>query len=353
MPRLADDELTSLENYVRSGGGVAFFVGENADRTFYNDRLYHDQASLFPAPLKLPTQLLDRSDTPDVQVTQHPLFQVLAGRRNGFLPVLMVNYYYALQEDWQPPKDGTVQVIARLRNNQPLVIEKRFGKGRVVAQLTKLSSGDTPLGRWTNWSLNPAFPVLANELTSYLAAARQIDPLYQVGDDLTVTVDDGKYDPHIHFTLPTKPASTPDGTASAGGSPARNRVTASRPEVQIDATAAADRLTAKLEHVNTAGIYEVQLQPTTGPIEHRMFAVNVPTGEGDLALTPTPEIARQLAGIDYQMHDAKDMALNAQQLAGFQMGDALLVALIVMLLLEQLLAYLASYHIRPLRSTSR
>jgi hypothetical protein len=53
------------------------------------------------------------------------------------------------------------------------------------------------------------------------------------------------------------------------------------------------------------------------------------------------------------MHDAKDMALNAQQLAGFQMGDALLVALIVMLLLEQLLAYLASYHVRPLRSTSR
>jgi hypothetical protein len=60
-----------------------------------------------------------------------------------------------------------------------------------------------------------------------------------------------------------------------------------------------------------------------------------------------------LAGIDYQMHDAKDMALNAQQLAGFQMGDALLVALIAILLLEQLLAYLASYHVRPARSTTR
>ena len=64
-------------------------------------------------------------------------------------------------------------MIARLRNNEPLVVEKQFGKGRVVAQLTKLSSGDTPLGRWTNWSLNPAFPVLANELVSYLAATRQ------------------------------------------------------------------------------------------------------------------------------------------------------------------------------------
>src|SRR4029078_10788479 len=37
VPRLADDELTSLENYVRGGGGVAFFVGPETDRTFYNE----------------------------------------------------------------------------------------------------------------------------------------------------------------------------------------------------------------------------------------------------------------------------------------------------------------------------
>lgn len=363
VPRLAEDELKALENYVQRGGGVSFFVGEGTDRNFYNERLYHDQQGLFPAPLKLPTQLMDRGDTPDVQVTQHPIFQVLAGRRNGFLPVLMVNYFYALQEGWQPPKDGDVQVIARLRNSQPLTIEKRFGKGRVVAQLTKLSSGDTPLGKWGNWSLNPAFPVLANELTSYLAAARQIDPLYLVGDDLTITVEDGKYDPHFRFIIPAKsqtasaPSKSPPGeVASATGSstPKPSRTNAgARPEVQVDATSAAGHLTAKLEHVNTSGIYEAQLQATTGPVEHRMFAVNVPPGEGDLALTSKPDITRQLAGVDYQMHDAKDMALNAQQLAGFQMGDALLIALIAMLLLEQLLAYLASYHIQSPRSSAK
>jgi hypothetical protein len=126
-----------------------------------------------------------------------------------------------------------------------------------------------------------------------------------------------------------------------------------RAEVQVDAVAANNRLTGKLEHVTTSGIYDVQLQPTTGPVERRTFAVNVPAGEGDLALAPKTDITRQLAGVDYQMHDAKDMALNAQQLAGFQMSDALLFALIAILLLEQLLAYLASYHVRPLRSAAR
>lgn len=357
VPRLTEDELASLEKYVKSGGGVAFFVGADTDRSFYNDRLYHAGQGLFPAPLKLPTQLMDRTkDTPDLQVTSHPLFQVLAGRRNGFLPVIMVNYFYALQDDWVPPKDGTTQVIATLRNNQPLVIERKFGKGRVIAQLTKLSSGDTPLGKWSNWSLNPAFPVLANELTSYLAASRQIDPLHLVGDDLAISVEDGKYDSHFRFVLPNKttpPAHTDGAIASSTASSPQPRPAGAHPEIQVDATVAAGHLTGKLEHVTTSGIYEAQLQPTTGAAEHRMFAVNVPIGEGDLAITNNNDITRQLAGVDYQMHDAKDMALSAQQLAGFQMGDALLVALIVMLLVEQLLAYLASYHIAPAKSATR
>jgi hypothetical protein len=300
---------------------------------------------------------MDRGDTPDVQVAPHPVFQVLAGRRNDFLPLLMVNYYYSIQEDWQPPKDGSVQVIARLRNNQPLVVEKRFGKGRVIAQLTKLSSGETPLGKWSNWSLNPAFPVIANELTSYLAAARQVDPLYRIGDDLVVSVDDGKYDPHFRFVLPAKSNSTMPSSgepASAGGATgSRRRLPGGRPELFIDATASDNRLTAKLEHVAASGIYEVQLQPVNGAAERRMFAVNVAAGEGDLALTPNADVSRQLAGVEYEMHDAREMALNSQQLAGFQMSDALLAALIIMLLVEQLLAYMASYHIRPLRSANR
>src|SRR5262249_48169870 len=50
VPRLADDELSSLEAYLRNGGGVAFFNGADTDRSFYNDRLYHNGEGLFPVP---------------------------------------------------------------------------------------------------------------------------------------------------------------------------------------------------------------------------------------------------------------------------------------------------------------
>jgi hypothetical protein len=339
VPRLADDELAALESYVQTGGGVAFFVGPDTDRSFYNNRLWRNGEGLFPAPLKLPTQLLDRLDdqSPDLDVTNHQLFRALAGRRNGFLPLVLINYYYAVGDDW-PAAQGTGQVIARLRNNEPLVVEKRFGEGRVVAQLTKLSSADTPLGKWTNWSLNPVFPVLANELVSYLAAKRQEDPLHEVGDDLVVSVDQRKYETAVRFRIPGQPA-------SSGG-----RQWA---EVPVNATSSGDRMSARLEDVATSGIYQAELQPLEGNQKNRKIAVNVPNGEGDLAIVQRDELTRQLAGTNYVLHDAADMTLDAQQLAGFQMGDALLGAIVVFLLIEQVLAYMASFHGPSARGPSR
>lgn len=335
VPRLGDEELANLEKYVEEGGGLGIFVGTESDRRYYNDRLYHGGTGLFPVPLKLPTQLpSDGLDTsPDVVVTDHPLFHVLAGRRNSFLPLLMIDYYYAVDDGWSPPSDGSAQVIARLRNREPLVVEKRFGEGRVVAQLTKLSSADTPLGRWTNWSLNPVFPVLANELVNYLSAGRPQDELFDVGDDLTVAVAEGDYEPTFRFFLPAD---------SAGGS-------TTKAELPVEATPSDGMLTANLEHVAASGIYEVQLQTRDGGTERRAFAFNVPVGEGDLRITYPSELSRQLAGVEYQFHDAAEMAIDDQQLAGWQMSETLLVVLIVLLLGEQLLAYIFSYHIPPAR----
>jgi hypothetical protein len=246
---------------------------------------------------------------------------------------MLVDFYYALEETRSPPEDGSTNIIARLRNGEPLAVERSFGDGRVVVQLTKLSSGETPLGRWTNWSLNPAFPILANELVNYLAATRNVDPLYRVGDDLVVAVEEGKYDPSFRVLLP-------------GEGP-------TRPEILIEATPSGGRLTATLDDVPASGIYEVQLQTNQGGADRRDFAFNVPTGEGDLALVRRTDLDRQLAGVDYELHDASDMTMDEQHLAGFQMSDALLGVLIAVLLGEQVLAYLASYHVPPMRGSAR
>ena len=202
-----------------------------------------------------------------------------------------------------------------------------------MAQLTELSSGNTPLGRWTNWSLNPVFPVLANELVNYLSATRPHDEVHGIGESLMVSVPEAGYEPTFRFLLPT------DGPTKA--------------ELPIEATPADGLLTATLPDVAASGIYELQLQPKDGNPERRAYAFNVPVGEGDLQIVPRSDITQQLAGVNYQFHDASEMTLDEQQLAGLQMSDALLVVLIVLLLVEQLLAYFFSYHIQPSRGQQR
>jgi hypothetical protein len=284
---------------------------------------------LFPAPLRLPTQLLDRGDeaTSDVEVGEHPIFKVLSGRRNGLLPLLSVDYYYSLADDWQPSEDGSTRVIARLRNQAPLVIEKRFGDGRVISQLTKISTGNTPLGRWSNWSLNPAFPVLANEMLSHLAARSDSDQLYCIGDDMVVVAPEADFEPTIRIVLP-------------GEGP-------TRPTTDVNATSGGGNLTATLDDIATSGVYHAELTARAGGVERRDFAFNVVAeGEGDLEIKNRDALSGQLAGIEFQLHDAADMDVDDERLAGFQLGDTLFCLIIGLLITEQVLAYAASFHLR-------
>jgi hypothetical protein len=115
----------------------------------------------------------------------------------------------------------------------------------------------------------------------------------------------------------------------------------------LDATSAAGQLTATLPEVATGGVYHALLQSRAGGVERRDYAFNVVAeGEGDLELIGREELTSQFAGLMLELHDASDMVVDDERLAGYQMGEALLGALVALLLTEQALAYSASYHIR-------
>src|SRR5690606_11555622 len=113
---------------------------------------------------------------------------------------------------------------------------------------------------------------------------------YRVGDDLIVSVADGQYEPTFRFFLPGKGVQ--------------------RSELPIDATQSEGELSATLADVAGSGVYDVQLQPISGPIEQREYAFNVSAGEGDLAVVDSSVLAEQLAGLEYQLHDASEMTMS-------------------------------------------
>lgn len=322
--RLDSSAVTALEKYVSAGGGLAFFLGDRTELKFYNDVLYHDGKGLFPVPLAREEELLvDRLEpAPDVQVERHFIFRVFATEQNPYLHTVIVQRYFALPPGWQPPADSTTRVVARLRNGAPLVVEREFGKGRVVAFLT----GAAPV--WNNWARNPSFVVAMQDLQAYLARRPAETQSRTVGSPLELNLNPALYQPNpeVRFNYPEQ---------------------SGKPSVTVNATKSADgngMLTASLFETDVSGFYEARLTRADGTAETRRYAVNVDPAEGDLTALDGEKLASRLEGVKYRYQQAADFQSTAIELAGYDLGEALLYALILLLVGEQILAWSASYH---------
>jgi hypothetical protein len=324
VDRLESSAVAALEQYVAAGGGVAFFLGERCDVKFFNDVLYKNGKGLFPVPLRHQAELLlDRLEpAPDLQPDRHFIFRSFAGKLTSFLQTVAVRRYFAVPEGWRPPSSSTVRVAAHLRNGAPLIVERTFGKGHVVAFLT------TAAPTWNNWAGNPTFVVTMLELQAYLSQQSTDDRSRLVGSPLTLRMDAKTYgtkESEVRFTLPDD---------------------ASVPITQVTAIRAPDgTLAASLFNTDCSGFYEAQLTRVDGVLETRRFAVNVDPEEGDLAALDGEQLAQRLEGVKYRYDRASLFQLAASDLAGYNLGEIILYALVLLLIGEQILAWSASYHL--------
>lgn len=320
--RLEPAVVDSLEKYVASGGGLVAVLGQQSQAEWINRSLYCDGKGLFPAPLDKPEQLLANplEPIPDVEPSDHPVFRIFAGSGRSFLAAILVDRYFAVRAGWQPPPQTSVQVLAKLRNGDPLVLEHRFGRGRVVALLT------TTAPTWNNWARdNPSFVVTMLELVAHVAARDDQQP-HLVCQPVVLRLDPERYTGHVRYGLPHD---------------------AHRPEGAVQASPQADgMLAATLPLPDRPGFYSIDLEQQQGDWEARPRAVNVNPEEGRLALVSPEQLAGQLRGIDYQVADADHLVLIEHAPPGGSTGAMFVLLLLGVLLIEQLVAYSASYHPR-------
>jgi hypothetical protein len=79
-------------------------------------------------------------------------------------------------------------------------------------------------------------------------------------------------------------------------------------------------------------------------MESRRFVVDVDPEEGNLAIVEPADLQRALTGLRLTLERADDVHAASADLAGLQLSDSLLLALLALLLGEQALAYRNSYH---------
>jgi len=320
VPRLDATEIEPLENYARRGGGVVFFTGPATQPELVNQTLFRDGSGIFPAPLADAVDLLTdprNPDAPDVVAEDHPVVAILRGRRNPFLDAVRIDRYMAIQRSYQPPSDSGLRRLLSLRNQAPLAIEKPFGKGLAVVVLT------TAAPTWNSWARNnPSWVVVMLELEGQLARLRRRRENLLVGEPLALSLTPGVDRIDVEFLLP------PDGLLV-------------RQTAEITATGG---LQAQLTDTATPGGYTARWQTVAGEPLEQVAAFNVNPAESALQRITQPQLARLMAGVPYRYERADQLEPDGTSRGGSLLVRPLLVLLLVILLSEQLLGYLVSYH---------
>ncbi len=340
VPELSADAIEAVEEFVKNGGGLAWYPGSLTKPAFYNDKLYQKGKGLFPVKLAVASKLLSNpnvtSTKPDLSFSNHPVTEIFQGQDNPFIEGVRIRRYFPVADDWnkddQSRNDGT-RTIGKLKNNNPFLLEHHFGKGRILTVLT--SAGPS----WHQWTSNPSYVVFQLEMQKYLARNDLSVVKHLVGEPIELKLDASEYESSVQITSPsatgefvTRLTATPQKKSKK--SPQNNEP--ENGKVYLE---------AEYRDTEIPGIYQIQLSDFNKITIDDWLAYNLSNAESDLELISSQKL-REDFGKNSSIHIQEPGQYQWIQgkAAGQEMRWTLIIFLLTVLVLEQLLAYRLSYH---------
>lgn len=260
VPPLGNEELRLLADFVRRGGGLVWFLGDMADVAAYQSMLSGELAGLLPAAIV--QQSSWSAYTIDPLEFAHPILDPFRGQQDTTLARTPVQKYVRLTAQ---PASGSQVVLRVAETGDPLVVEGRFGLGRVVAFATdgSLASVDPATKEpWTYWPVWQSFLPVVQETLRFAAAGADERHNVLVGMPLSGPLKSASQDVHVQVRPPN------DDSAP------------------IAATIVDDAGVRRWSFADTAlsGVYQVEDVPGSASAgDVIQYAVNVDTAESDLS----------------------------------------------------------------------
>ncbi|MEO8268622.1 MAG: BatA domain-containing protein, partial [Aureliella sp.] len=336
VPRLDRQAVNKIEDFCRSGGGVLVVCGRNTNLQFVNQELFREGEGFFPVQLQQivanPTSVDDQSP-PQVAATEHPIL--------GPLRQLSVSPFSLLQIRQQLlPTAGSLnrtglELIATGPLGSPLLIDQGLGDGRVVTLLTGLTND------WSNWAQDPTFVVVALRTLGYLGSFRRASTSEPVGSPLEMVVSDTTVLPEVEVLLPAKREGSQRVMLLRQVAVEAGTNSVSRLDLSIDL---ADMDRDLVDSLLRPGIYETWMTNSQGEKLLQNSAHNVAAAEGNLDRVTHAELEQKLAGIPLDIRTADAISGGGLSSPEASHSTLLMACLAGLLLIEQLLAYSASYH---------
>ncbi|NQT11891.1 MAG: hypothetical protein HQ582_04025, partial [Planctomycetes bacterium] len=267
----------------------------------YNTQLFREGEGLLPGKLKTV-----RSGEPMGMHTKAVSTEVLSRlKRFGVSLTTVSTRAFITLEPTSISKSALVLTTFADGQASPAVLQKSFGRGRVVLVTTSVDT------EWGNLPLDPSGAVLVHEIVAQSAGASGRGNVLEVGESIVIDW----------------PLEAADGTFTITG-----------PE----------KLKAKLHAKPKGGRYRVTYKDTRRPGFYEvassgrraLFAANVSQTESDQAAIARNEIEAMLPGIPLKLTDASE-ASEAAMVAEGEMGalwPACIAAALVLFVLELALA---------------
>lgn len=359
LPRLDEPTIGKLDRFARNGGGICFFVGDNADKSFYNQKLFLAGKGLFPAELGDATPLPEspsEEDLSDMLALPHPVFGPLLSSAGSPFRLLRIQRFIdaKLPETLKPEASGNgnastapsdpgaptpVQIVAKLRNGKPFILDKPYGDGRVMTVMTSL------LPNWSSWAQDPTFVIFALRSVGYLGSFRRPEVGVPSGTPWSEEMSLQKYLPELEFLIPAGSGGTrlPVKTVAKANSEASDANLELKGNAMLSVFQP-DLSEDMIHQLLTPGVIEAWRTDITGNQEVHNRAFYALPAEGDLRKPSPSELIATLRPVSVKHRYAENLA-NSMLTAGLVNRDTVLMAVLVgLLLLEQALAYAASFH---------
>jgi hypothetical protein len=304
VPAITPEQAAQFEGYVRAGNGLIWFPGEGTKAAVWNKEAASGESPLLPAEIEQTASTgdaLGMGSPLDPTIPDHPVCRPLLSLSEDLLGE--TRFLKVMQAK---PSAGATTVLSLAGNASPILLEHSLGRGQVFMFTTASEPG------WNNMALTPVFPMLLQQMVTYLTA-REFEKPRLVGNSLSLSYVD-----------------QPDSSDAVFDTPSGETVTVPVRENRRQYEAVLDRA---LE----TGFYlaRVSVQAPGMPI-----AVNPDTAESDVRCLPASALAENfresgilVAGTDEELLDA-----IGQTRPGMSYWRFFLAAGLVLLLIESLLA---------------
>ncbi len=170
-------EVAALEEYLKQGGGLIIFGGDQVIADNYNRLLYADGKGLLPAALGPAMGDAVKKQSPfafNPLGYRHPLVAEFRGESDPVtagLTLTAIWQYHKLTL----PAESQAQIAVAFDSGDPAIIEAPRGRGKVILVATSADAG------WNSWPLHNSYPPVMQQMVLQAAAGRLAERNIRVG----------------------------------------------------------------------------------------------------------------------------------------------------------------------------